>query len=146
MGLSESKPERLTTEERQYREQTKVTMVKQRQEQIDHLQKDMIESVRSNQSTAIIRPKDVVAMIKVTETAKNQLDRGGGVLTKPDLIAIIIALQPEMRNDIARLESVTVSDLNSMIRSIIYDPSRVMHQAQLKEPGQKEPVKALTFF
>jgi hypothetical protein len=143
MGLSESKPERLTIEKREQRETAKATMVEQRKQEIDYVQKELLGS---KQSTALIQAKDVVAMIKVTETAKNQLDRGGGVLTKPDLIAIIIALQPAMRNDIGRLESITVSDLNSMIRSIIYDPSRVVNQAQLKEPGQKEPMKALTFF
>jgi hypothetical protein len=133
MGLSDSKPVRLTTEERQHREQTKATMVKQRQEEISRVQQDMIESVRSNPSTAIISAKDVVAMIKVTETAKTQLDRGGNVLTKADLIAVIIALQPSLRSNIAHLESVTVSDLNSMIRNIIYDPSRVMGSTAAKE-------------
>ena len=121
-------------------------MVEQRKQEINHVQQQILNS---KESTALIQAKDVVAMIKVTETAKNQLDRGGGVLTKPDLIAIIVALQPTTGNDIARLESFTVSDLNSMIRSIIYDPSRVMPNsqlAQLKEPGEKEPVKALTFF
>jgi len=146
MGLSESKPERLTTEKREQREQNKTIMVEQRKQEINYVQQEILGS---NQSTALIKTKDLVAMIKVTETAKNQLDRGGGVLTKPDLIAIIVALQPEARNDIARLESVTVSDLNSMIRSMIYDPSRGAGNSQsvhLKEPGQKEPMKALTFF
>jgi len=146
MGLSESKPERLTTEKREQREQNKAIMVEQRKQEINHVQQEIMNQ---KQSTALIQAKDLVAMIKVTETAKNQLDRGGGVLTKPDLIAVIVALQPTMRNDISRLESVTVSDLNSMIRSIIYDPSRVVGNSQtvyLNEPGQKEPVKALTFF
>ena len=122
-------------------------MVEQRKQEIDYVQKEFLSS---KQSTALIQAKDVVAMIKVTETAKNQLDRGGGVLTKTDLIAIIVALQPEMRNDIARLESVTVSDLNSMIRSIVYDPSRVLGAAATGvqyEPGQKDNKSlALTYF
>jgi len=146
MGLSESKPERLTAEKREQREQNKTIMVEQRKQEINYLQQEFLNP---KQSTALIQKKDLVAMIKVTETAKNQLDRGGGVLTKSDLIAIIVALQPEARNDISRLESVTVSDLNSMIRSIIYDPSRGASNSQsvyLKEPGQKEPMKALTFF
>jgi hypothetical protein len=146
MGLSESKPERLTTERREQREQNKVIMVEQRKQEINHVQQEFLNSM---QSTAVIKSKDLVAMIKVTETAKNQLDRGGSVLTKPDLIAIIVALQSTTRNDIARLESVNVSDLNSMIRSIIYDPSRAGGNSQsvhLNEPGQKEPMKALTFF
>lgn len=146
MGLSESKPERLTTERREQREQNKVIMVEQRKQEINHVQQEFLNSM---QSTAVIKSKDLVAMIKVTETAKNQLDRGGSVLTKPDLIAIIVALQSTTRNDIDRLESVNVSDLNSMIRSIIYDPSRAGGNSQsvhLNEPGQKEPMKALTFF
>jgi hypothetical protein len=121
-------------------------MVEQRKQEINHVQQEFLNSM---QSTAVIKSKDLVAMIKVTETAKNQLDRGGSVLTKPDLIAIIVALQSTTRNDIARLESVNVSDLNSMIRSIIYDPSRAGGNSQsvhLNEPGQKEPMKALTFF
>lgn len=127
MGLSESKPERLTTERREQREQNKVIMVEQRKQEINHVQQEFLNSM---QSTAVIKSKDLVAMIKVTETAKNQLDRGGSVLTKPDLIAIIVALQSTTRNDIARLESVNVSDLNSMIRSIIYDPSRAGGNSQ----------------
>jgi hypothetical protein len=94
----------------------------------------------SKESSALIQTKDMVAMIKVTETAKHQLDRGGGVLTKTDLIAVIVALKPTMRNDIALLNSITVSDLNSMIRSIIYDPRYVLGNSQsihLYEPGQK---------
>ena len=147
MGLSESKPERLTTDKREQRETAKTIMVEQRKQEINHVQKEILNS---KESTALIQAKDVVAMIKVTETAKNQLDRGGGVLTKPDLIATMVALQPEMRNDIARLESVTVSDLNSMIRSIVYDPSRVLGAAATGvqyEPGQKDNKSlALTYF
>ena len=149
MGLTESKPERLTAEKREKREVAKATMVEQRKQEINHVQQEILNSANSKQSTALIQAKDVVAMIKVTETAKHQLDRGGNVLTKSDLIAIIVALQPAMRNDIGRLEAVTVSDLNSMIRSIIYDPSRVVGNSQpahLNEPGQKEQMKALTFF
>jgi hypothetical protein len=149
MGLTESKPERMTAEKREQRETAKATMVVQRKQEINYVQQEILNSMNSNKSTALIQTKDMVAMIKVTETAKNQLDRGGSALTKSDLIAIIVALQPSMRKDISRLESVTISDLNSMIRSIIYDPSRVVgnpQTAHLYEPGQKEPMKALTFF
>lgn len=150
MGLADSKPARLTTEERQQREQTKATLVNQRKEEIDRVQQDVIESVRSSSSTAIINAKDVVAVLKVTETAKTQLDRGGNALTKADLVAIIVALQPAMQANIARLESLTISDLNSMIRNIIYDPSRVIG-AQVKNTAivsEKQPQKnnLLTFF
>jgi len=64
MGLSESKPERLTTERREQREQNKVIMVEQRKQEINHVQQEFLNSM---QSTAVIKSKDLVAMIKVTE-------------------------------------------------------------------------------
>lgn len=154
MGLSESKPERLTAEKREQRETAKATMVEQRKQEINHVQQSILSSANSSSSQALIEQKDIVAMIKVSETAKKQLDRGGNALTKSDLIAVLVALQPSMKRDIAKLESVTISDLNSMIRSIIYDPSRVLGTAAVSaatgvqyEPGQKDnkPL-ALTYF
>jgi len=128
MGLNESKPEIVTKEKRVEREKAKVAICEERKQQIDNVQKQLLEtSVNSN---AIVNQKDIVNMIKITEKAKHQLDRVGSVLTKSDLVAIIIALKPEMNTKISQLESLTVSDLNSMIRTIIYDPSRVVHNAK----------------
>jgi hypothetical protein len=59
MGLSESKPERLTTEKREQRETAKTIMVEQRKQEIDYVQKEFLGS---KQSTALIQAKDVVAM------------------------------------------------------------------------------------
>jgi len=79
-------------------------------------------------------------MIKVTETAKKQLGRVGDALTKSDLIAVLIALQPSLNSDIVHLESMTISDLNSMIRSIIYDPSRVLGKSVATNEDRIESV------
>lgn len=119
MGLTESKPERLTDEEKTSREVSKQTIVQQRKQEINTLQQSFVTE------RALVNPADMVRMVKVTETAKSQLDRVGNALTKPDLIAIVIALEPTMRNKIGELESMRVTDLNSVIRSIIYDPKRL---------------------
>jgi hypothetical protein len=118
MGLNESKPKQLTSEERDVREAAKNSMVQQRKADIDRVQSQMVN--------AVVEVKDIVAMVKVTETAKAQLDRGGGVLTKADLVAVIVGLEPSMRDQIPMLEAMRVIDLNAVIRSIIYDPKRIV--------------------
>ena len=139
MGLNESKPEIKTKEKRVEREKAKVAICEERKQQIDNVQKQLLEtSVKSN---AIVNQKDIVNMIKITEKAKHQLDRVGSVLTKSDLVAIIIALNPELKTNISQLESLTVSDLNSMIRTIIYDPSRVVKNTKEDVKEMKEMEK-----
>jgi len=139
MGLNESKPEIMTKEKRVEREKAKVAICEERKQQIDNVQKQLLEtSVKSN---AIVNQKDIVNMIKITEKAKHQLDRVGSVLTKSDLVAIIIALNPELKTNISQLESLTVSDLNSMIRTIIYDPSRVVKNTKEDVKEMKEMEK-----
>ena len=139
MGLNESKPEIVTKEKRVEREKAKVAICEERKQQIDNVQKQLLEtSVNSN---AIVNQKDIVNMIKITEKAKHQLDRVGSVLTKSDLVAIIIALNPELKTNISQLESLTVSDLNSMIRTIIYDPSRVVKNTKEDVKEMKEMEK-----
>jgi hypothetical protein len=135
MGLTESKPSS-SQSSREQRERAKAQLVNERKAQLDNIQGEMLSSslpsssstssLPSSSSTVVAHQKDLVAMIKITEKAKNQLDRGGGPLTKADLVAIIVALQPEMRSQIVKIEAMTTSDLNSTIRGIIYDPSRVI--------------------
>ena len=120
MGLNESKPQRLTSEERFQRSVAVSDMVQQRKAEIDQIQIQVVSD------RAIVEAKDMVTFIKVTEKAKVQLDRSGDVLVKADLVAILVALDPSLRSRIDSLEAMRVSDLNAMIRSIIYDPKRVI--------------------
>lgn len=82
---------------------------------------------------AIMSTKDLMTFIRVTETSKKQLDRGGSPLTKPDLIAIVLALRPSMKNtnDLNRLDQMRTTDLISVIRCMIYDPQLPKDQDQL---------------
>ena len=77
-----------------------------------------------NDKTALITSQSVAMALSVCETAKTQIQREGGSLTKADLIAIVIALNG--RNTIEYLQTCTIQELNTIIRGIIYDPSRYM--------------------
>jgi hypothetical protein len=135
MGLTESKPERLTTEERTSREVSKQTIAQQRKQEITNLQQSIVSE------RALVNPADIVRMVKVTETAKTQLDRVGNALTKSDLVAIVIALDSTMRNRLEELESMRVTDLNSLIRSIIYDPKRLFQSTS--QPAASSSVSSV---
>ena len=73
---------------------------------------------------AAIDNQNLVKAIVFTENSKNQLNRNENTLTKADLIAIVIALVPKYSSTIDMLESHTIKDLNTLIRTIIYDPMR----------------------
>ena len=70
---------------------------------------------------------NITQIISVAEAAKVQLDRDGAPLTKTDLIAIVMALQPGLPLD--EMGNNTVKDLNAVIRNIVYDPDRYFHSA-----------------
>ena len=119
MGLTDSKPE-LTSGEREKRDNAKISMAAQRKAEIDSIQQKYVSE------TAIVDAKEAAIFFRVTEKAKQQLDRQGDILVKADLIAILVALDPELKSQFQKLDGMRVTDLNSLIRSIIYDPKRVM--------------------
>jgi hypothetical protein len=94
----------------------KEKVVTNRIENINNIQKDSIQSITTHE--------DLVKTILFTETAKEQLKKGGSSLTKTDLIAIIIMIDLNKMNNLEYLKTLTVNDLNSIIRSIVYDPNR----------------------
>ena len=57
-------------------------------------------------------------------TAEQQMKRGGSNLTKSDLIAIIVALDPQRASQMYQLNVLKINDLNFIIHSIIYDMRR----------------------
>jgi hypothetical protein len=130
MGQAKSRPTRLTKENRRKREQLKQHALTKRKEAIEKLQSDIIRDIAHDPKTAVVQQNDIVTMLQIGETAKQQLDRGGGGLTKSDLVAIVVALEPTMRDELARLNELTVSDLNTMIRSLVYDPERMRSQSK----------------
>lgn len=126
MGQSDSKQNKLTKEQREDKNILQQSIIEQRKKDITSVQQDFL--LRCSVSTAIISVSEMNTVLQITETAKNQLDRGGNTLTKADLVAIVLALEPKYRKDLNKLKRLTTNDLNRLIRTIIYDPSRVENQ------------------
>ena len=135
MGSTESKP--LSKEERAIRAVAKSDMAQRRKEEIHTLQKQVLEQQQVGQ-TAIVEVKEMYTFLHVTEKAKAQLDREGDALVKADLIAISLALEPELINRLTQLQEMRVTDLNSLIRSIVYDPKRLMKKTAQAQPSTDE--------
>lgn len=91
----------------------------------------------------------IATLLKITQKAKDQLDRQGEKQTKSDLIAIIVALDPKYARNIDAIQANTVKDLNAMIRTMVYDPSRYTGSMGSLENGgahvsnQKQEKKAI---
>lgn len=124
MGQNQTKYKRVSKEDRQTREILKNNMVSDRVKDIENLQGTILKQASDNSS---VTTTDVVNILTLTETAKTQVQRGGSVLTKSDLIAIILALDRyQIYDDFQELQRSSVNDLNVIIRSIIYDTSKVI--------------------
>ena len=113
-------------EDRVIASQNRTNATKNSKEKVQNVQNYLLSTINasSTEVAVINNNENLIKAISITETAKRQLDRNGNVLTKPDLIAIVIALEPSYKANIDMLESNTIKDLNVLIRTIIYDPSR----------------------
>lgn len=101
---------------------------------------DDICNAKTNNS---ITNQDFAKAIAIAETAKTQLSREGEALTKADLIAIIIALNPGYMQHLSALKSNTVKDLNALIRTIIYDPTKYINTPSSVQPAPIAPSPTL---
>ena len=99
----------------------KEKVVSNRIESINNVQKDSIQTITTHE--------ELVKTILFTETAKEQLKKGGSALTKTDLIAIIIMIDLNKMNNLEYLKTLTVNDLNTIIRSIVYDTNRYTNKS-----------------
>jgi hypothetical protein len=90
-------------------------------DQIDNFEKDIVRQIKNDQ---LNNPSEIKSVFSITETAKTQLEKGGSQFTKPDLISIAIALDPSKLSKIEDLKQLRITDLISIIRTIIYDTNR----------------------
>ena len=81
-------------------------------------------SGRASSATDIVNYDEIKTYLDITSIATEQLMRDGKPFTKKDLIAIFTALNDSQIANIKMLDSLTVTDLNCMIRCIVYDPNR----------------------
>jgi hypothetical protein len=98
-------------------------------EQFEEIQQQETKLIKQNtynfnQELQISQTNELIKISNVSIDpiciAKKQIAREGNNLTKNDLIAIIIALEPTQSVWIYQLNSLTIDDLNFIICSIIY--------------------------
>lgn len=126
MGSNSSKTSKIDRRERNELRETKIN---DNINNIKHFEQKIIQSARAN-TTEIVNYDELKTYLDITSNATEQLMRDGKPLTKKDLIAIIIALHPEQMANIKSLDTLTVTDLISMIRCTIYDMNRYMNNAR----------------
>lgn len=109
----------------------KEAIVQKRVQQINHMRQEyQQESRQQDVATAACSDALVSSMISATtqidtfQVAETQMLRKDKPLTKADLIAIIVALEPMYNNKLSELMLLTAPNLILIIRSIIYNPDR----------------------
>ena len=120
---------RISKEERAEREKIKHSTIEQKIKNIDKAQEKFFINA---QKSDVVDYKTMNQILHIGETAKQQLSRGGNTLTKSDLIAILVRLEPIYRKQLDVLSQYTVSDLNAIIRCVIYDTGNNILQIEEK--------------
>jgi hypothetical protein len=115
MGNSNSS--KISKDVKEERASKKKELIHNRVSEINSIQESVIKN-NINDMDAI---KQAVIL---GEVAKKQLEKGGSSLNKADLIAIIAKLDPLSLTRLDELQKLTIQDLNSLIRSNIYDYSQ----------------------
>lgn len=122
MGQSNSQPVRRNAEERREANEARRAVIKNTADKVNALEQRVIQQIDGKSVVSKQAQSQLVEGLQVLGTAKKQLERNGAALTKDDLIAIIIALYPQMASNIGGLRKNTIPDLNAIIRGVIYDP------------------------
>jgi hypothetical protein len=123
MSAIKSGKTKLSKEDSKNKDELSKKIIKNQIDKIKDYEKNVVSNIKNNNIT---EPEVIKSAFSLSDGAMSQLERGGASFTKPDLIAIIIALDSgkiALMNDLQKLR---ISDLNSIIRSIIYDTNRYM--------------------
>ncbi len=125
MGITSSQ---ITTKEvREARTATRANAIQQATQLVRTVQEETVraaEASSSSNAVVLFAQNEVPAetIITATKVAIRQLERDGAQFTKADLVAIVLALEPRLRKNVAGLDAYTCDDLRAKIRTIIYDP------------------------
>ncbi len=116
MGAQQSS--RVNKDEKDRRKNVQNHIISQRKEEISAIQNHVVSNAVKE---GMLDVKVIKEVIQATTHAQNQLERGGKPFNKGDLVAIIIALDNKQVNNIDKLNSYRIEDLNALIRVIVYD-------------------------
>lgn len=132
MGNSSGKETRRNKDQQVIARNNRSNATQNTRNKIERVEQSTINNFRNNNTDIVNMSNNQFAQaIMITETAKKQLNREGGSFTKADLIAIVIGLEPSYASNIESLNHYVIKDLNSLIRTIIYDPSRYMNTSSV---------------
>jgi hypothetical protein len=137
MGNTKSNTELNTNEKKMERNEMKSTVTKKRIQQIQQMKENqqkheeaiLSQSYNQHNSNHHLQlSHDTNTIINdmlpnVYDTAERQLNRKGLPFNKADLIAIILALDPQNSHRLYQLQTLPITDLNFIIRTIIYNPN-----------------------
>ena len=105
-----------------------IKAIEEFQAQINSPQSSQLQIVPVGKNNKLALKNLKASTNKLLDIMKKQLKREDKTLVKADIVAIIISLKPELASELTNLDSYTVKQLNSMVRSIIYDIERIKTQ------------------
>ena len=123
MNTNKVSTTKLSKEESKIKTKMSKKIINDKIEQIKDFEKNIVRDIKNN---TINDAETIKSVFSISDSARSQLERGGTQFTKPDLISIIIALDAGKISLMNDLQKLRISDLNSIIRSIIYDTNRYM--------------------
>lgn len=113
---------RRTTSQKQEINKVVEKVIESNKKNLENLKQSVSTTFSTDTSVATDIDKTTSSLLHFIDVASQQLERKGANLTKSDLLAIIINLEPTA--EINSLNKLSVTDLNAMIRNIVYDPVR----------------------
>ncbi len=119
MGNTSTK--RSNKQEKFQKNEVKKEFIASQLKQVENIEQSYIQTLQHNPAMLqTVSIQDVKDTLTITDTVKTQIARGGKPLSKIDLITIILSLDSSGKYSVAELKKLTVSDLITMIRTIIY--------------------------
>ncbi len=119
MGNSSTK--RSNKQETAQKNEVKKEFIASQIKQVENIEQYYIQTLQQNPAMLqTVSIQDVKDTLTITDTVKTQIARGGKPLSKIDLITIILSLDSTNKYSVVELKRLTVSDLITMIRTIIY--------------------------
>ncbi len=119
MGNTSTK--RSNKQEKFQKNEVKKEFIASQLKQVENIEQSYIQTLQQNPAMLqTVSIQDVKDTLTITDTVKTQIARGGKPLSKIDLITIILSLDSTNKYSVVELKRLTVSDLITMIRTIIY--------------------------
>lgn len=143
MGNQPAKTRRKTEAEKVDAYQQQQTVQQSTHDNLSAARANIVQAAESCAEAGVLSAattQRAAQLLQVTLIADQQLNRGGQEFTKADLIAIVLALEPQLVAHTNEISSLSCIDLRCKIRSVVFDPLRFMEK---KEVAVEIPVSRI---